>query len=181
MGTRIHFSPEHHSEGFRNIKRQRLYKVTMAYAVAAWLAVQVTDVMAPVLLLPDWSVRFVLTIALLGLPVVLTVAWVQQKKALAKPDVARTASDGGRVIDFFVIAILIGITAALLAFEPASQSPGSRTIRSIAVMPFRDLSEEKVRTYLGDGLAGELLNNLTRLEGLRVAARTSSFSFRNSA
>ena len=180
MGTRIHFSAEHHNEGLRNIKRQRLSKVAMAYAVAAWLAVQVTDVMAPVLLLPEWSVRLVLTISLLGLPVVLAVAWIQQKRALATAGSPGLASRGGRMIDYIVITILVGMTAALLAFEPGTHSPASRKITSIAVMPFRDLSAEKVSAYLGDGLAGELLNNLTRVDGLSVAARTSSFAFRDS-
>jgi TolB-like protein/tetratricopeptide (TPR) repeat protein len=180
MGTRTHFSPEYQDEGFRNSRRQRLYKVTAAYAVAAWLAIQVADVMTAVFSLPDWSVRLVLTIALLGWPVALTVAWIRDGHA-ASPEFAQPGTSlGGRMIDFVVIAVLIGTVGGLLAFDPGSNGLADRRIGSIAVMPFRDLSEQKVREYLGDGIAGELLNNLTRVDGLRVAARTSSFAFRDS-
>ncbi len=180
MGAQTHLSPDPPGGGLRSLKRRRLYKVAMGYGVVAWLAVQVTAVMAPVLFLPDWSVRLVLTLALIGLPVAMVIAWSLDGARDANLARQRVRGLAGRIVDFAIIGILAGLTAALLINDRASQRSAGDGIDSIAVMPFRDLSEQGSRTYLGDGLAGELLNQLARVDGLRVAARTSSFAFRGS-
>lgn len=152
----------------------------MGYGVVAWLAVQVTDVMAPVLFLPEWSVRLVLTLALIGLPVALVIAWSLDGSPDAKLARQRVRGLAGRIVDFAIIGVLAGLAAALLINDHGFRGSASEGIDSIAVMPFRDLSEQGTQAYLGDGLAGELLNQLARVDGLRVAARTSSFAFRGS-
>ena len=82
----------------------------------------------------------------------------------------RTWQDKGcavwpRIVDFAIIGVLAGLAAALLINDRALQRSASDGIDSIAVMPFRDLSEQGTQAYLGDGLAGELLNQLARVDG----------------
>ncbi|HUP51835.1 MAG TPA: tetratricopeptide repeat protein [Longimicrobiales bacterium] len=160
------------------LRRRRVFRVVAGYAVAAWVVVQVANDTFPALQFPDWALTLVVVCALLGFPVALALAWAFD---LTPEGVRR-----GRV--YAGLAVLAIVMLAASAFfvrgrDAARSSTAGATVEavsvpaSIAVLPFADLSAAGDQEYFGSGLAEELLNVLARTEGLRVAARTSSFAF----
>ncbi len=170
---------------FRELKRRRVFRVAAAYGVLSWAVVEISSIVAPALFLPDWSQRLVIYLVLLGLPVALFLAWAYDvtpegvvRTGSATDDELKTdAPRSGRRIDFAVIAVLVSIIAWQF-FSPGT-SESATEITSIAVLPFVDLSEKNDAEYFSDGMSEELLNALVRVDGLRVAARTSSFAFKD--
>jgi TolB-like protein/Tfp pilus assembly protein PilF len=143
------------------LRRRKVFRVATFYAIAGFVVAQVADIVMPGLQLPGWSVTFVLVLLLLGFPIAIALAWAFD---VTPAGVVRTPARGRR------------------GGGPAGEDPGSDRpagpIRSIAVLPFADMSPDRDNEYFGDGLAEELLNALARLDGLRVPARTSSFAFK---
>ena len=179
------------------LKRRNVVRAAVLYAVGSWLILQVVDVTDGVLGLPEWTMRLVAFLLAVGFPLAVIFSWVYEItpegiKRESKLD--RSTLDNGettRRLDLVVIALLI-IAIGLFAWqqyrgqstEPlpstAQSSVGGTTaIDSIAVLPFEDFSPDRDQGHLAEGIADTLLHMLSQLEGLRVAARTSSFSYRN--
>ena len=144
-------------EFFKELRRRQVIKVGLAYLVAAWLVLQLADVIFPALQVPDWSIPLVLGLLIVGFPLALALSWVFD---ITPSGIRRDAG---------------GQQTALAATPDVVQSPDRL---SIAVLPFPDMSAEKDQEHFCDGLTEELLNVLTRIPNLRVASRTSSFSFK---
>jgi TolB-like protein/Tfp pilus assembly protein PilF len=183
MSAKLHFTTERMNASLRELRRKRLYKIAAAYGVVAWLAVQVTDILQPALFLPEWGVRLVLALAIAGFPLALIVAWALEPGggdtgSVNSASVRAHSLLHGQRLDFLIMAILATFIIGLLVNAPAINSRHQAAIGSVAVLPFVELGENGTGGYLGDGLAGELLNSLASLDGLHVAARTSSFAFR---
>ncbi len=173
---------------FADLKRRQVFRVAAVYGAAAFVVIQAADVIFPRIPLPEWTVSLVVWLAILGFPVAIVVAWVFERT----PDgLKRTNEASDEELEEIVtrparsrwpagVAALLG--AALLAGGGwwALQGPlaGDASYDSIAVLPFADLSGQAENEYFGDGLAEELLNALAGIEGLKVAARTSAFSFK---
>ena len=139
------------------LKRRRVYSVAVAYLVAGWALAQGIAQVLPVFDIPNWVVRLIVVLIVLGFPVALTLSWffdVTRYGIVRTPD--RASEDRGEVVEPFV-----------------------SSEKSIAVLPFNDLSPEKDHAYFGEGIAEELLGALAKVEGLRVAARRSSFWFQD--
>lgn len=172
------------------LKRRSVVKVGAAYAAAAFVALQLAEIVLPALGLPDWTLTLVVVLAAAGFPAALVLSWAFD---LTPEGVRRTHGDGqgqafgpGRrhVVQLAAIAVSVLLLGGAAwwslqrggsASRPLPAPPGRA---SIAVLPFIDLSPQGDQAYLGDGLAEEILNLLTRVEGLHVAARTSAFAFR---
>lgn len=180
MGVKSPLTSQGFNASLRGLRRRRLYRVAAAYVVVAWLAVQVADVLIPVFRLPEWGVRLVLSLALLGLPMALAIAWTlhgPQASAVAMSGPAPAAS--GRPSPTLACIVLLAVVAAALWAGAMLRTPVPvRSFSSIAVLPFADLSTDSDHQYLVDGIAEELLTRLSRLDGLRVAARSSSYALR---
>lgn len=184
---------------FDELKRRNVIRVGIAYAVVAWLLLQLTEVLKELLGLPDELGRTVVLILAIGFLPVLIFAWAFEwtpEGIKRDADVDRTDSvspQAGRKLDRLIIVVL---TVALAGFawdkfgglrdsEQAS-APGPATEQadlldqSIAVLPFVNMSGNQDNEYFSDGLSEELLNLLAKVNGLKVAARTSSFTFKNS-
>ena len=139
------------------LKRRRVYSVAVAYLVGGWALAQGMAQVLPVFDIPNWVVRLIVVLIVLGFPVALTLSWffdVTRYGIVRTPD--RASEDRGEVVEPFV-----------------------SSEKSIAVLPFNDLSPEKDHAYFGEGIAEELLGALAKVEGLRVAARRSSFWFQD--
>jgi TolB-like protein/Flp pilus assembly protein TadD len=144
-------------EFFQQLQKRRVIKVGIAYLIVAWVVLQLADVIFPALQMPEWSTSLVLGLLIVGFPLALVLSWLFD------------ITPGG-----------IHRTEQCTQADDAMAShsvvmPGGP---SIAVLPFPDMSAEKDQEHFCDGLTEELLNVLTRIPKLRVASRTSSFSFK---
>ena len=178
---------------FAELKRRNVYKVAVAYLVAAWLLVQVATQVFPFFEIPNWAVRLVVLVLIIGFPAALIFSWAFEitpegirRESEIEADKSITHHTGRKIV-----AITIGlavIAAGLLIFQllrPRTTSPAitSATVselpeKSVAVMAFDNLSDDKGSEYFSDGISEELLTVLQKIPGLRVAARTSAFSFK---
>ena len=142
---------------FAELKRRKVYTVAVTYAVVGWLLVQVVTQVFPPFEIPNWAERLVIVAVVLGFPVALVFAWIYD---FTRHGIVRTEDAQPE--------------AKLDIIEPANS-----TEKSIAVLPFSDLSPQRDHAYFGEGIAEELLGALAKVDGLRVAARRSSFWFKD--
>ena len=141
---------------FAELKRRKVYSVAIAYVVGGWALTQGIAQVLPVFDIPNWVVRLIVVLIVLGFPVALTLSWFFD---LTRYGIVRTPNaDVARRID------------------PAQSANSSE--RSIAVLPFSDLSPGQDHDYFSDGIAEEILTALAKIDGLHVAARRSSFWFK---
>ncbi|MGI9201296.1 MAG: tetratricopeptide repeat protein, partial [Woeseiaceae bacterium] len=174
---------------------RNVVRVAFAYIVVAWLLLQVSDTLVPALHLPEWFHSGIALLLILGFPIAILFAWAFEMtpEGLKKEkEVDRSASithATGRKLDFIIIAVL-ACAAAFFAFdkfatksaepEPqAEQIEMAATATSIAVLPFVNMSDDASNEYFSDGLSEELLNLLAKIPEMHVAARTSSFAFKD--
>ncbi len=180
---------------FQELKRRNVFRVAVAYAVVGWLLVEVASVLFETFEAPAWVMKVFATIIALGFPLALFFAWAYEltPEGLKKEkDVDRSQTithRTGRKLDYLIIGLL---SVAVVFFASTHQWGSEREIvdkpaiteaaaggeRSIAVLPFVNMSDDPANEYFSDGIAEELLNVLVKVEGLRVASRTSSFSFK---
>jgi TolB-like protein/Tfp pilus assembly protein PilF len=143
---------------FAELKRRRVYSVAVAYLVGGWALAQGIAQVLPVFDTPNWVVRLIVLLIVLGFPVALVLSWFFD---LTRYGIVRTPDLDTASIDF------------------VQSSQGDSGEKSIAVLPFHDLSSAEDHAYFGEGIAEELLGALAKVDGLRVAARRSSFWFKD--
>ena len=175
------------------LRRRRVFRVVGVYAVAAWLVVEVAATVLPVLEMPDWTTKLVVVLAILGFPVAFALAWafditpqgltrteapgsVQRAEAVSQ----LTGGQVGRIAVAAAVLILAvgGAGWWLTGGKGSPLAEGRMPLNSIAVLPFVNMSEDRDNEYFSDGITEELLDDLAKLPGLKVAARTSSFAFK---
>lgn len=191
---------------FSELKRRNVIRMAVLYVVGSWLILQVAELLTEVLSVPEWTLRFVLMILLLGLPLALIFSWVYEitpdgiKKESEIADGDSVTDQTAKKLDVVVIALLVAVLGVFVADRffstdtpsrgvaevEQTQTPGSTTepvatavqARSVAVLPFADLSADNANEYFSDGLTETLLHVLAGIPELKVAARTSSFAFK---
>lgn len=153
---------------FNELKRRNVFKVAAAYVIVSWLLLQVSDTLVPALHLPDWFHSGVAFLLIIGFPVAVIFAWAWE----ITPEGLKREKDVDRDTD--------GSEAAdQPAKQPASGLADSKiSEKSVAVLPFVNMSDDKSNEFFSDGISEELLNLLSKIPELRVAARTSSFSLK---
>jgi len=182
---------------FAELKRRNVVRVGFAYIVISWLLAQVAEFAFENFGAPEWVLKTFVVVLLLGLPLVLFFAWAFEltpEGVKREKDVDRSQSitpqTGQKLnrLTFVVMALAIGYfafdkfapnSAPEAQPEPATAAVSAEPQRSIAVLPFVDMSPAKDQEYFTDGLTENLLNALAQLRELRVAGRTSSFAFKN--
>jgi TolB-like protein len=173
---------------FTELKRRNVYKVAIAYAVVAWLLIQIATQVFPFFEIPNWAVRLVVLIIVIGFPIALVVAWAfeltpEGLKRTQDVDPA-TAAQRPRHRAWIFVIIVAGAMSLGLFFLGRMTAPSKPSgvnevsSKSIAVLPFVNMTSDKEQDYFSDGLSEELLNQLAQIPQLRVIARTSSFSFK---
>ena len=169
---------------FEQLQRRNVIRVGIAYAAVAWLLAQIADLAFGAFDAPDWALRALLIALVVGFPIALVIAWIYE----VTPDGIRVDTDGisdappefARSVDRTIIAVMAIALVILLVdkfYISRFSSDDEKDVYSIAVLPFENLSDEN--DHFADGLSEELLNLLARNKDLSVAARTSSFSFKD--
>ncbi len=169
------------------LRRRNVFRVAAAYLAAAWLVIQLVNEIGPIVGAPGWLPRVMLLILSVGFLVAVVLSWIYELTTEGIKTTAEVDRDStlqmidGRKVDFLIIGLLV-VALAYFVWESRFESvdDAGTTIESIAVLPFRDMSAGKDQSYFAEGMAEELLNALSRIDGLKVAGRTSSFMFRNS-
>lgn len=173
---------------FAELRRRNVYRVAAAYGVVSWLLVQIATQVFPIFDIPSWSVRLIILVLLLGFPVALIIAWIYEltpeglQRTNDVPPAKSPAPGKGRKIDFVIIGVLLAIIAVMTwrHFHPGTTAANPDLPRkSIAILPFVDLSETRDQEYLSDGITEQIIDSLAHLHGLFVVARTTAFSFKN--
>ena len=181
-------------EFIKELKRRNVSKVALVYIIAAWLTMQVVDVMFPALNLPDWLISAVAAFLLIGFPFALIFAWAFEmtpEGIKREKDIDRSesmTSETGHALNrtaLIILAIAVGFLLfdkfvlhrdRVMIDEPVA---AVETKPSIAVLPFVNMSDDPGNEYFSDGLSEELLNLLAKIPQLHVAGRTSSFKFKD--
>jgi TolB-like protein len=174
---------------FAELKRRNVYKVAVAYAVVGWLLVQIATQTFPFFEIPNWAVRLVILVVLLGFPVALVLAWAfeltpEGVKRTEDVEALPTRPRRGRKVLSGVIAAAAVAATFLLWFQIAprkyplsARTPGSER-KSIAVLPFENLSEDKANAYFADGMQDEIITRLAKIGDLKVISRSSTLRYR---
>ena len=172
---------------FTELKRRNVYKVAIAYAVVAWLLMQAASILFPTFEAPPWTVKVFVAVTALGFPIALIIAWAFEltPEGLKRTKIAdELPKKSARSRAWIYVVVIAGVISVSLFFLGRYTATSKQSVsvelsaKSIAVLPFVDLSQAKDQEYFCDGISEEILDALAKVEGLRVVARTSSFSFK---
>jgi serine/threonine-protein kinase len=177
---------------FAELKRRNVYKVAITYAVVAWLLIQAASILLPTFEAPTWVMKILVVFLALGFSISVMISWAFEatpqglkRTENVPPDVAAALPTWSRRKFATFIAGVAVIAAGLLAFnlfrtKPITPPTTAAPIisKSVAVLAFANLSDDKGSEYFSDGISEELLTVLQKIPGLHVAARTSAFSFK---
>ena len=171
---------------FAELKRRHIYRVAAAYAVVAWVLLQLFNNLEPILKLPEWAGTLVLVLLLGGFPVAIFLAWVRE---LAPADGAAVRPTTGK-LDWALMGALV-VVIGIFVYQQIIPSPGARTAQqqasvagpapgglSIAVLPFANMSGDAGQEFFSDGMTEEINGALAKVPDLRVVGRTSAFQFK---
>jgi len=160
------------------LQKRHVLRVAASYAIVAFVLLQLAEIVFPAFELTEGAIRSLVISAIGGFPLTLILAWVVEGQLRSDADdgesILPRSAEAGIILTVLTVAIGIGFLATYDSGPGRAGSDGP----SIAVMPFVDLSQDGRFEYFGDGIAEELMNMLSRVEGLQVAARTSSFAFK---
>jgi TolB-like protein len=172
---------------FAELKRRNVYKVAIAYAVVAWLLMQMATQIFPFLEIPNWAIRLVIMLIVIGFPIALVIAWAfeltpEGLKRTEDVDLSKSIRrKTGRKLDFFIIAVLLLVISILLfqRLHPnVSPAVSSSLEKSIAVLPFDNLSRDPDNAYFSEGIQDEILTKLAGVGDLKVISRKSTAKYK---
>jgi len=173
---------------FAELKRRNVYKVAVAYAVIAWLLIQAASILFPTFDAPGWVMKVFVALIAAGFPIALVLAWAFE---LTPEGIKRTEEvtpnesitrRTGRKIDFVIIGVFALVIALLLydRYRPTKIPPAAAVPeKSIAILPFENLSEEKANAYFAEGVQDEILTKLATVRDLKVISRTSTAKYQS--
>src|SRR6201981_2240807 len=167
---------------FDEVKRRKVYRVAAAYVIAAGGAIQLASAAFPAWEVPNWALRLVIVGLLLGFPIALMLAWaydvtpqgIRVTPMLALPGSHRRQN----IVTLVVTGVIISAGAGFFLLPRVS---AHKCDKSIAVLPFENLSDEKENTYFADGIQDDVLTNLSKIGDLKVISRTSVMPYRGKA
>jgi serine/threonine-protein kinase len=169
---------------FAELKRRNVYKVAIAYAVVAWLLMQIATQVFPFLEIPNWAIRLVIMLIVIGFPIALVIAWAFEltPEGIKRTDEIepRRRSRNRAWIYVIVIAGAISIGLFFLGRYTSSRQSAELPAKSIAVLPFENLSGNPENAYFTDGIQEEILMRLAKIADLKVVSRTSTVRYKSS-
>jgi len=174
---------------FGELKRRNVYKVAVAYAIVGWLLVQIATQVFPFLEIPNWVVRLVIALVAIGFPIALVIAWAFEitPQGIERTEVADTmpAAAGQKKHAWIYVAFVGAVLSIGLfflgryGFRNASSSSSELPPKSIAVLPFDNLSRDPDNAFFAEGVQDEILTRLAKVADLKVIARTSTQRFKS--
>jgi TolB-like protein len=170
---------------FAELKRRNVYKVAVAYAVVAWLLIQAGSIFFPTFEAPPWVMKIFIMVVLLGFPVALIIAWAFEltPEGIKRTEVADSAgkhSHGGTWVYIVLIGAAFSVGLFFLGrYTVSRKKTGELQTKSIAVLPFENLSEEKMNAYFAEGIQDEILTKLATVRDLKVISRTSTAKYQS--
>ena len=164
---------------FEEVRRRKVYRVAAAYVIAAGFIIQISSAVFPAWDLPNWAFRLVVVFLLIGFPISLILAWAyditpQGIRATPAPGIHRRRN----LIMLIAIGVIVSAVAGFFLFPRVSWR---NVEKSIAVLPFQSLSDEKENEYFADGIQDDILTNLAKISDLKVISRMSVMSYRGDA
>jgi TolB-like protein/Flp pilus assembly protein TadD len=164
---------------FEELQRRKVYRVAATYIIAAGFIIQIASAVFPAWELPNWTLRLVVVLLLIGFPIALILAWAYDVTAQgirATPAVAAPERHRRRNL---ILLIATGvIVSAAAGFFLLPRASARKIDKSIAVLPFQNLSDEKENAYFADGIQDDILTNLSKIGDLKVISRMSVMSYR---
>jgi TolB-like protein/Flp pilus assembly protein TadD len=190
---------------FAELKRRNVYKVAVAYAVVGWLLVQVTTQVFPIFEIPNWALRLIVLAIIIGFPIALVIAWAFE----LTPEGIKRTEDADLVTEkrpksyAWIYVVVVGAVLSIGLFfvgryiirnntvarsvsdEPRrdkqSETSAAASIpqKSIAVLPFENLSSDKENAYFAEGIQDEILTRLSKIAALKVISRTSTQKYKS--
>ena len=165
---------------FEELQRRKVYRVAAAYIIAAGFIIQIGSAVFPAWELPNWTFRSLVLLLLIGFPIALILAWafdVTPQGIRATKTTATEMHLGRNVIILIATGVIVSVAAGFFLLPRAS---ARKIDKSIAVLPFQNLSDEKENAYFADGMQDDILTNLSKIGDLKVISRTSVMSYRGS-
>jgi TolB-like protein/Flp pilus assembly protein TadD len=170
------------------LKRRNVYKVAVAYAVVGWLVIQVSSTVLPTFHAPEWVVQTLVVLVAIGFPIALVIAWAFEltPQGLKRTEDVDLAAQGSRKSRAWIyVAVVAAALSIGLFFLGRFTAPGRETgagsvaSKSIAVLPFENLSDDKNNAYFADGIQDEILARLSKIADLKVISRTSTQKYKS--
>jgi TolB-like protein/Tfp pilus assembly protein PilF len=175
---------------FGELKRRNVYKVAVAYLVAGWALAQGLAQVLPVFSVPTWVIQLLVVLIILGLPIALGLAWAFEltpeglKRTEDVDDAAAARHKKRTWLYVVIVGVLISIGLFFLgrySAAPAQHAAVDTSVKSIAVLPFENLSDDKQNTYFADGVQDQILTNLAKVSELRVISHTTVRQYKSGA
>src|SRR6266699_2677894 len=170
---------------FAELKRRNVYKVAIAYAVVAWLLMQIATQVFPFLEIPNWAIRLVIMLIVIGFPIALVIAWAFEltpeglKRTEFADELPKKSSHNRVWIYVVVIAGAISASLFFLGRYTSSKQSAELPAKSIAVLPFENLSRDPDNAYFAEGIQNEILTKLATVRDLKVISRTSAAKYQS--
>jgi TolB-like protein len=174
------------------LKRRKVYRVAVAYAIVAWLLIQAASILFPTFEAPLWVMKVFVTAVILGFPVALILAWVFEltpqgirRSEQAAPQESTICKAGRNWTAIIVASVLLTVAAGIVVFWRSNilrlENPGSvipPASHAIVVFPFENASDDPNTEYLAEGISETLINSLSEVRNLRVIARATAFQYK---
>src|SRR5207247_1222362 len=177
---------------FAELKRRNVYKVAVAYAVVAWLTSQAASIFLPAFNAPQWAMQIVILILMVGFPIALAFSWAFEitpegikRESEVAADQSITHHTGRKIVALTIVLAVIATGLLIFQFLRArstsslSRNASSITNKSIAVLPFDNLSGDPQNAYFSEGVQDEILTRLAKIAELKVISRTSTQRFKS--
>ena len=163
---------------FAEPKRRNVYKVAVAYAVVAWVVIQVATQVFPFLEIPNWAIRLIIALVAIGFPIALVIAWAFEATAegIKRTEVADAIpAKAGRKKHAWIYVVIVGGAISAALFFAGRYTAGNKgtalkdiSNKSIAVLPFDNLSHDPDNAYFAEGVQDEILTRLAKVADLKV-------------
>src|SRR5438094_6683359 len=181
------------SNFFSELKRRNVYQVAVGYAVVAWLTIQAASMFLPAFNAPQWAMQIVILIVVVGFPIALVFSWAFEitpegikRESEVQADESITHHTGRKIVALTIVLAVVATGLLIFQFVRArstsslSTNASSITNKSIAVLPFDNLSGDPQNAYFSEGVQDEILTRLAKIAELKVISRTSTQRFKSS-